>query len=142
MLERGSLAAAQSLSPAGETARLLVVSQSAEIQDGLRTILSRYGWMLLVARTCREALNLLNNGIVPVIISEESLPDGDWRLLLGALPSLSPRTRLIVYSHQPDDELWAEVLNLGGYDVLLSPLHAEEVIVVCYLAWQSSTWAH
>ena len=34
---------------------------------------------------------------------------------------------LIVTSHAGDDALWAEVLNLGGYDVLAQPFDPSEV---------------
>jgi hypothetical protein len=36
-----------------------------------------------------------------------------------------------------DERLWAEVLNLGGYDVLSTPFAAGEVLRACFLAWQS-----
>jgi DNA-binding response OmpR family regulator len=34
---------------------------------------------------------------------------------------------LLVTSRLADDALWAEVLNVGGYDVLAKPLDSEEV---------------
>jgi DNA-binding response OmpR family regulator len=41
---------------------------------------------------------------------------------------------LIVASRLADEYLWAEVLNLGGYDVLAKPFNAEEVRRVVGLA--------
>jgi hypothetical protein len=32
--------------------------------------------------------------------------------------------------------LWAEVLNLGGYDVLLKPFDRAEVVRVAGMAWR------
>jgi hypothetical protein len=40
-------------------------------------------------------------------------------------------------SNQADESLWAEVLNLGGYDVLPKPLVRDEVKRVVTLAWQN-----
>lgn len=37
-------------------------------------------------------------------------------------------------NHRADDLLWAEVLNLGGYDVLQTPFEANEVLPVVNLA--------
>jgi DNA-binding response OmpR family regulator len=34
---------------------------------------------------------------------------------------------LVVTSRMADEALWAEVLNMGGYDVLAQPLDTEEV---------------
>jgi DNA-binding response OmpR family regulator len=48
----------------------------------------------------------------------------------------------IVTSRLADDALSAEVLNVGGYDLLLKPFRAEEVIRVVHAAatqWQRST---
>ena len=42
---------------------------------------------------------------------------------------------LIVTARCADDQLWAEVLNLGGYDVLMKPFERTEVIRVISLAW-------
>jgi len=38
--------------------------------------------------------------------------------------------QLVVTSRLADDALWAEVLNMGGYDVLAVPLDSEEVMRV------------
>ena len=35
--------------------------------------------------------------------------------------------RFVVSSRLADDHVWAEVLNLGGYDVLCTPFEAREV---------------
>jgi hypothetical protein len=62
------------------------------------------------------------------VICERSLPDGEWKDLLGKTP------RLIVTSYAADESLWAEVLNLGGYDVLAQPFDEQEVRRVVALA--------
>ena len=76
----------------------------------------------------REACGHLSNAGNPVVICEKSLPDGEWKDLLGKTP------RLIVTSHAADEALWAEVLNLGGYDVLAQPFDEQEVRRVVTMA--------
>ena len=44
---------------------------------------------------------------------------------------------LIVTDRLADERLWAEVLNLGGYDLLLKPFDPEEVLRVVNSAWTS-----
>jgi DNA-binding response OmpR family regulator len=51
---------------------------------------------------------------------------------LGHLPEAP---LLIVTSRLADEHLWAEVLNLGGYDVLMKPFDRLEVLRVISLAW-------
>jgi FixJ family two-component response regulator len=41
-----------------------------------------------------------------------------------------------VTSRLADEYLWAEVLNLGGYDVLAKPLDKQEVSRTLNLAWE------
>lgn len=55
------------------------------------------------------------------------LPDDDWRQVLAQLETLQSEPVLIVASHLADEDVWAEVLNLGTYEVLLKPFRAEEV---------------
>jgi hypothetical protein len=40
-----------------------------------------------------------------------------------------------VFSRLADESLWARVLNLGGFDVLMTPFEAEEVLRVTFAAW-------
>jgi DNA-binding response OmpR family regulator len=47
-----------------------------------------------------------------------------------------------VTSRTADECLWAEVLNLGGYDVLAKPFNSNEFIQVVSTAWRrwKSEW--
>jgi DNA-binding response OmpR family regulator len=83
-----------------------------------------------VAGTLEESLNHLTTLTVAAVLSEEILPDGDWRNILAGLARLSSAPKLIVTSRLADDALWAEVLNLGGHDVLAKPFDTEEVLRV------------
>ena len=54
------------------------------------------------------------------------------------MASLAAPPKLIVSSRLADHRLWAEVLNLGGFDVLMTPFETEEVLRVTSSAW--SEW--
>ena len=56
-----------------------------------------------------------------------------FRLLIAAV-ICSPL--LLVTSKTADENLWAEVLNLGGYDVLMKPFELGEVTRVIGMAWR------
>jgi len=56
-----------------------------------------------------------------VITCEANLADGSWQDLLEYASVQTGSTLLIVTSRLADAALWAEVLNLGGYDVLPQP---------------------
>lgn len=90
--------------------------------------------------TCNAALAFLREHPLGVVISNVQVPDGCWKDLLDALSRLAHPPNLIVSSHLADERLWAEVLNLGGYDVLLTPFEPEEVLRVSADAWFA--WKH
>jgi DNA-binding response OmpR family regulator len=46
---------------------------------------------------------------------------------LNDLRSLTKPPQLIVTSRTADESLWAEVLNVGGYDVMAQPFEQYEV---------------
>jgi DNA-binding response OmpR family regulator len=69
-----------------------------------------------------------------VVVCDQILADGDWRDLLRDLQRRAGMAPLILSSYLADDRLWAEVLNLGGYDLLTKPFGATEVSRVVRLA--------
>lgn len=116
----------------------LVVCSSDETWGSLHEILEHAGWRVRRATGCFEAGELSKADCFPVIISESSLPDGDWKDLHWSLRQCAPTSAFIVTSRVADENLWAEVLNLGAYDVLVQPLHSEEVVRVCCSAWRQA----
>jgi DNA-binding NtrC family response regulator len=120
------------------TPAVLAVSPLLADRLLLREILSQRSWKLHEASTCREALALLRDHSVPVLLSERDHADGNWEELLNATASLSAPPKLIVFSRLADESLWAEVLNMGGFDVLMTPFEPEEVLRVTFAAW--SRW--
>jgi response regulator RpfG family c-di-GMP phosphodiesterase len=65
------------------------------------------------------------------VICDHCLPDGDWKSVLAELDSVPDHPSFIVSSRLADERLWAEVLNLGAFDLLLgSPFVPEEVLRV------------
>jgi len=64
------------------------------------------------------------------------LPDGTWKDILRTAETQSQAPLVLVVSRHADDRLWAEVLNLGGYDLLLKPFDRSEVTRVVGMAWR------
>jgi DNA-binding response OmpR family regulator len=83
-------------------------------------------------------LALLRGQSIPVLLCERDYADGNWEDLLKATVRLPDPPSLIVFSRLADESLWAKVLNLGGFDVLMTPFEPEEVLRVTFAAW--SRW--
>ena len=118
-----------------EFVRVLFITPFLEDETSLRHMFDHPDWVVEKLSTCRDAVAHARDNDTAVVICEQVLPDGDWRFVLDELDRLPVPPNLIVTSRLADDELWAEVLNLGGYDVLPQPFDAEEVYRVVVLAW-------
>lgn len=90
-------------------------------------VFKKFGWKLLEARDRRHAMQHLVGHPVQVVIVKTDVPDWSWRRVLSDLRSLANPPQLIVTSRTADDSLWAEVLNVGGYDVMAQPFERYEV---------------
>ncbi len=114
----------------------LLVSAVEEDHRFLGNVFSQQGWMLHKTTTVPSALAFLRDNPVPVVITERDLPLGDWKNLLAAIQYLPRAPLLIVTARLADEHLWAEVLNLGGHDVLCQPFQVNELLWVLGTAWR------
>ena len=106
----------------------LLVTPNDEDHWALIHILRPAGWAVDTAHNCSEALRSLAIEPASVVIVERYLPDGTWKTLLNQLMRMDFPPKLIVTSRLADERLWAEVLNLGGFDVLTQPFCATETL--------------
>jgi DNA-binding response OmpR family regulator len=106
---------------------ILAIGEFVNDQVLLREIFRKSGWKLLEASDRRGAMQVLENEQVEVVIAESALPNWNWKKILADLRRLAEPPQLIVSSRTADDYLWAEVLNIGGYDVLPQPFERDEV---------------
>jgi DNA-binding response OmpR family regulator len=90
-------------------------------------VFRKLGWRLFEACDRRRAMDYLGRHPVQVVLAESAMPRWNWRRVLRDLRQLSRPPQLIVTSRSADDSLWAEVLNVGGYDVLARPFQVDEV---------------
>ena len=123
------------ISPADKTVTVLAVSPFDEDHVCLSRIFSHSNWKVYRSYNCHEAVDFLQKNRMAVLVCECDLPDGNWKKLLDCLSKLPAPPLLIVASNNADDSLWAEVLNLGAYDVLSKPFDRAEVTRIISLAW-------
>ena len=110
-----------------EPVLILHITCVEEYHVSLRRILHLPDWQLHHIPQCREARKFLMTAPVAIVLSDALLADGDWKILLQETRLLAEPPPLVVASRLADERLWAEVLNLGGHDVLAMPFDAHEV---------------
>ncbi|MFB3779020.1 MAG: two-component system response regulator [Bryobacteraceae bacterium] len=122
----------------GSSPAILTISASEEDHRSLARILGSAEWRTRHARTLSEGLVLLREESASVVICEDRLTDGDWRAALHLSAQIACPPSFIVASRLADERLWAEVLNAGGFDLLLKPFDKKEVLWVATAAWRQS----
>jgi DNA-binding response OmpR family regulator len=117
-----------------EPSSLMIVLADQQERRTLEAIIAPCRWTVYRATSCEEAIRFARYTCPRVLLCDAELPDGGWRRIWKAL-SIGPRPPLlIVTSRNADERLWGQVLNVGGYDVLLKPFHREEVVWALHCA--------
>jgi DNA-binding NtrC family response regulator len=120
-----------------ENVSILLVSPYPGDEADLRNILTALGVTVRRHTTVKDALPHLDSATV--VMCERDLPDGTWQTVLNECDGCPNRPLVMVVSRHADESLWAEVLNLGGYDVLLKPFDRNEVtrvVAMCGRQWR------
>ena len=105
---------------------MLVMAQ--ERRSTLLDALESCGFDVLPVCDCHEARRMLE--IVPlvqVVVTDARLHDGDWRRVIEIVERRRRKIEVVVCSRLGDPKLWLDVLEQGGYDVLVEPFQHEEV---------------
>jgi DNA-binding response OmpR family regulator len=121
--------------PLHSLARVLSVSSVPEDHLTLRRILDDPWWRISTANGCLEAIARITRERMAIVICESDLSDGSWRDVLQHVDEYFEPPALIVTSRLANEHLWAEVLNLGGYDILTKPFDELEVSRVLTSLW-------
>jgi DNA-binding NtrC family response regulator len=119
----------------------LAISPFSRDHLTLQRIFSHSNWVLRTASTYAEALAILSEEVVPVVIVERDVPPYCWKDVLTKVASMTNPSRLIVASDNADPRLWGEVLNLGAYDVLAKPFESAELFASVSSAWRAWRFA-
>jgi DNA-binding NtrC family response regulator len=107
---------------------LLSVSPIEDDHNTLYRILDSSGLEICKDSSLASAVHTLNAGRrIPVVLCEAKLTPGTWKSVLSATLNMRHPPHLIVTSRLADEQLWAEALNLGAYDVIAKPFAPDEV---------------
>lgn len=141
MKNQESVTARSSLPGGVNVAPTLLIVGPVEDDCGRDPVFDQFPSPAHRVRDCLEvALHLhMHSSHVCVVVCERDLGDGDWKDVLEVTASLPNPPPVIVTSRLADEHLWAEVINLGGFDVLAKPLDKHEVSRVLNFAWEH--WA-
>lgn len=112
---------------------VMILSPNERIRASLLAILAEDAWRVHQVANHVEAIALLERRNIPVAIV-----DGWWHEILEAAAAFHKHPSVIVTVPFADEMLWAEVLNLGGYDVLAQPFDVNEVTRIVNAGFRQS----
>lgn len=107
--------------------RILYISPNRELAGAVAHATEPISVEVDHARGLAQGLALLRRTPYAAIVTDASLGDGTWRDVLAHTHRSGRGCAVIVTDRLADDELWAEVLEAGAYDLLAQPFEPDEV---------------
>jgi DNA-binding NtrC family response regulator len=107
--------------------RILFLSGRQDDARRLTQMLESLPVILDHAESLQQARTKLRRNDYQVVLTEATLPDGNWLDTLHLARECPRPLEVIVTDAQADARLWTEALNLGAYDLLAQPFYEPEV---------------
>ncbi len=119
---------------------LLAITRGADEKAALSRIAADLQWTLRIAESEEDAVRLLGDQPLPLVICDRDLPDGDWRGTVARLAGRRDVLCVVLASAVIDDYLWDEVIKQRGYDVVSKPFEADQLRRAVTFAWSWKRW--
>ena len=107
--------------------RILVVDDEENTRIGLSKLLSQEGFEVESAANGNDALDLLGQHKINLVISDINMPDMNGLTFLRELSRKFPSTNVIMITAYGGVESYLEAMNLGAYEYLHKPVRLEEL---------------
>ena len=106
---------------------VLFISPSGKTQEHCLSMLGSVSIAMRRAGSLKEALRKLEAEPFGAVLTEAQLPDGNWTDVLQHVKRSGKRTAVVVTHRFADGQFWADILELGAYDLLPQPFCSGEV---------------
>jgi DNA-binding NtrC family response regulator len=111
----------------------------SERSSRLKSLLTRIEATIREASSCEGAAAVLrDDSEINLVLTDLTLPDGNWFDVINLAGDLRPGVHVVVCGIA-DERLWTNVLEVGGFDVLVDPYQQAEVNRVVSTALKSHT---
>ena len=109
-------------------ARILLVDDDTTFCLMLKTWLSKRGFQVDEAFSCKEGVNKIKSNKYQVILTDLRLPDEDGIHLLKNAKSLNPAVQVILMTGYADIQTAVLAMKLGAFDYVAKPVIPEEIL--------------
>src|SRR5260370_30847328 len=108
-------------SPTPDTIAIVTISNDPSYHRWLIGTLGKHPLALLPAWSISAALSMVKRLRAAVVLFDDDMPGGNWRPFLAAIDGMKTPPALIVTPRFAGEQMWAEALNLGAFDLLFTP---------------------
>jgi two-component system response regulator PilR (NtrC family) len=122
--------------------RVLVVDDEQDVREILDSVLKKLDYIPFVAEGGEQALEILRNNKIDVILSDLYMPGMDGIELLKRVRTLKKNIVFLIITAHPTIETAVDAIKKGAYDYLTKPFHIEEVRLKINRAIEKSGLTH
>lgn len=109
-------------------AKILLVDDDTTFCLMLKTWLSKRGFEVDDAFSCREALSKTKVTKYDVILTDLRLPDEDGLVLLKTTKAVTPEVQVILMTGYADIHTAVQAMKLGAFDYVAKPVIPDEIL--------------
>jgi putative nucleotidyltransferase with HDIG domain len=109
------------------TARVLIVDDEAPVRSMISATLERQGYEVLQASSGSQAMEMLEQGRVDLILTDIVMQDGNGIALLERIHQDQPNLPVVMVSAIHDISVAIDSMRRGAYDYLLKPFEREHL---------------
>jgi len=104
------------------TPQILVVDDNKEICNILKEFLEKADYRVHTAYSGEEALHIIENNVIDIVISDLRMPGIDGIQLIKHIKAFDPTIDVVMLTGYPSIDTAVESVKLGAYDYLTKPI--------------------
>ncbi|MCD6320152.1 MAG: sigma-54-dependent Fis family transcriptional regulator [Candidatus Desulfofervidaceae bacterium] len=109
---------------------ILVVDDNKEICEILKEFLEQAGYKVYTGCNGKEAMNIISNNVIDVVISDLRMPEMDGIELIKKIKSFDPTIDVVMLTGYPSIDTAVEAVKLGAYDYLTKPVDFRKLRII------------
>ena len=122
--------------------KILVVDDEQDVRETLESVLAKLEYDPMVAPGGKEALEMIKNNKIDVVLSDLYMPEMDGIELLKRVKTENRNIVFLMITAHPTIETAVDAIKKGAYDYLTKPFHIDEVKMKLNRALEKSGLTH
>ncbi len=111
-------------------ATILVVDDDRAVRQALEINLGKAGFQVQLARTGAEAIDLLHDAPVDIVLTDLMMPGMTGLELLDEVRTRWPETQVVLMTGHGTVERAVEAMRLGAHDFIIKPVSRAELVAI------------